>query len=64
MGVEFKGRGRRADEPIRQMRALWSGERDFEGEYWSSHDATSEPHPSELDLARIGERVVNQPNGC
>ena len=44
MGVEFKGR--RADEAIRLMRALWSGERDFEGEYWSFHDATSEPHPS------------------
>lgn len=46
MGVEFKGRGRRADEAIRLMRALWSGERDFEGEYWSFHDATSQPHPS------------------
>src|SRR6266511_3688568 len=31
MGVEFKGRGRRANEAIRLMRALWSGERDFEG---------------------------------
>jgi len=29
MGVEFKGRGRRADEAIRLMRALWNGERDF-----------------------------------
>src|SRR6266508_439635 len=35
MGVEFKGRGRRANEAIRLMRALWNGERDFEGEYWS-----------------------------
>ncbi len=33
MGVEFKGRGRRADEAIRLMRALWNDERDFEGEY-------------------------------
>jgi probable F420-dependent oxidoreductase len=46
MGVDFEGRGRRADEAIRLMRALWSGERDFDGEYWSFHDATSEPHPS------------------
>ena len=46
MGVEFEGRGRRADEAIRLMRALWSGERDFDGEFWSFHDATSEPHPS------------------
>ncbi len=46
MGIPFEGRGRRADEAIRLMRALWSGERDFEGERWSVHDATSEPHPS------------------
>jgi probable F420-dependent oxidoreductase len=46
MGVPFEGRGRRADEAIRLMRALWSGERDFEGEFWSLHDATSEPLPS------------------
>ncbi len=46
MGAEFRGRGRRADEAIRLMRALWNGERDFEGRYWSFHDATSEPHPS------------------
>jgi probable F420-dependent oxidoreductase len=46
MGIPFEDRGRRADEAIRLMRALWSGERDFEGERWSFHDATSEPHPS------------------
>jgi probable F420-dependent oxidoreductase len=46
MGVEFAGRGRRADEAIRLMRALWSGEHDFEGERWSFRGATSEPLPS------------------
>jgi probable F420-dependent oxidoreductase len=46
MGVEFEGRGRRGDEAIRLMRALWKGERDFEGRYWSFHDATAEPRPS------------------
>jgi len=46
MGVEFEGRGRRGDEAIRLMRALWNGERDFDGEHWSFHDATSEPLPS------------------
>jgi probable F420-dependent oxidoreductase len=46
MGVEFEGRGRRGDEGIRIMRALWGGERDFDGERWSFHDATSEPLPS------------------
>jgi probable F420-dependent oxidoreductase len=46
LGVEFEGRGRRGDEAIRLMRALWNGERDFDGEHWSFHDATSEPRPS------------------
>jgi len=46
MGVEFEGRGRRGDEAIRLMRALWNGEHDFDGEHWSFHDATSEPLPS------------------
>jgi probable F420-dependent oxidoreductase len=46
MGIEFDGRGRRGDEAILLMRAVWGGERDFEGQYWSFHDATSEPHPS------------------
>ena len=46
MGVEFAGRGRRGDEAIRLMRALWSGDRRFEGRYWSFADATAEPLPS------------------
>src|SRR4029453_11205146 len=46
MWVRCGGRGRRGDEAIRVMRALWNGERDFEGEFWSFHDATAEPHPS------------------
>ena len=46
MGVEFKGRGRRGDEVIRVVRALWRGERDYEGPIWSFHDATAEPYPS------------------
>jgi probable F420-dependent oxidoreductase len=46
MGVPFAGRGRRADEAIRVMHALWGGERDFDGDLWSFHDATFEPRPS------------------
>jgi probable F420-dependent oxidoreductase len=46
MGVPFKERGRRTDEAVRLMRALWSGVHEFEGEFWSFHDATAEPHPS------------------
>jgi probable F420-dependent oxidoreductase len=54
MGVEFEGRGRRADEAIRLMRALWRGEHDFEGQYWSFHNATSEPHPSPQPQIWVG----------
>ena len=54
MGVPFEGRGRRADEAIRLMRALWNGEPDFEGELWSFHDATSEPHPSPIPEIWVG----------
>jgi probable F420-dependent oxidoreductase len=54
MGVEFDGRGRRADEAIRLMRALWSGERDFEGEHWSFREATSEPQPSKQPEVWVG----------
>jgi probable F420-dependent oxidoreductase len=46
IGVPFEGRGRRADEAIRVMRALWNGERDYDGPLWSFHAATAEPHPS------------------
>jgi len=45
MRIPFEGRGRRRDEAIRLMRALWSGERDFEEEFWSFHNATSKPLP-------------------
>jgi probable F420-dependent oxidoreductase len=54
MGVPFEGRGRRADEAIRIMRALWSGERDFDGEHWSFHDATFEPRPSPQPQIWVG----------
>ena len=46
MGVEFAGRGRRGDEAIRLMRALWNGQRQFEGRHWSFSDATADPLPS------------------
>jgi alkanesulfonate monooxygenase SsuD/methylene tetrahydromethanopterin reductase-like flavin-dependent oxidoreductase (luciferase family) len=63
MGVEFRGRGRRADEAIRLMRALWNGERDFDGRWWSFHDATSEPHPlpqPEIWVGGSSERAVRR----
>ena len=63
MGIEGEGRGARADEAIRVMRALWSGEHDFEGQYWSFHEATSEPHPSpqpEIWVGGSSDRAIRR----
>ena len=63
MGVEFERRGSRGDEAIRIMRALWRGERDFEGSYWSFHDATADPLPSpppELWIGGSSDRAVRR----
>jgi probable F420-dependent oxidoreductase len=46
MGIGFRDRGRRADEALRLMRALWAGERTFRGDYWSFEDATFAPLPA------------------
>jgi probable F420-dependent oxidoreductase len=54
MGVPFEGRGRRGDEAIRLMRALWRGESSFDGELWSYTDATAEPLPSPLPEVWVG----------
>jgi probable F420-dependent oxidoreductase len=54
LGFEFEGRGRRADEAIQVMRALWNGDSDFDGQWWSFHDATSEPHPSPVPEIWVG----------
>src|SRR5918992_2050459 len=45
MGVPFRGRGRRVDEAIRLMRALWRGESSFQGEHWSFENASFAPQP-------------------
>jgi len=63
MGVPFGGRGRRGDEAIRVLRALWNGERNLEGELWSFHDATSEPQPSPIPEIWVGgssERAIRR----
>ena len=54
MGVPFKGRGRRADEAIRVMRALWAGDREFHGELWSFENATFEPRPAQQPEIWVG----------
>ncbi len=63
MGVPFEGRGARADEEIRLMRALWSGESSFEGRLWSYRDATAEPHPSpspEIWVGGSSDRAIRR----
>jgi probable F420-dependent oxidoreductase len=45
MGVPFRGRGRRANEALRLMKALWRGESRFHGEHWSFEGATFAPLP-------------------
>lgn len=54
LGVEFNGRGRRADEALRLMRALWQGKRSFAGDFWSFEDATFSPLPQEQPEIWVG----------
>jgi probable F420-dependent oxidoreductase len=44
-GIPFRGRGRRADEQLRLLRALWSGETAFAGQSWSFSGAYFGPLP-------------------
>lgn len=54
MGVEFRGRGARADEAIRLMRSLWTGSQKFSGEHWSFAHATFEPVPAQQPEIWVG----------
>jgi probable F420-dependent oxidoreductase len=46
LGVPFRRRGRRADEALAVVKALWRGDRSFAGELWSFGDATFAPLPA------------------
>lgn len=46
LGYGFADRGRRTDEALRLMRALWEGQSEFGGEYWSFEDAAFGPLPN------------------
>ncbi|HET7571675.1 MAG TPA: TIGR03619 family F420-dependent LLM class oxidoreductase [Gaiellaceae bacterium] len=63
MGVDSRGRGRRADEEIRLLRALWAGESSFAGEVWSFAEAHAEPHPRpapEIWVGGSSDRAVRR----
>lgn len=45
LGYSFSDRGRRTDEALRMMWALWEGRHEFSGEYWSFEGAAFGPLP-------------------
>jgi len=64
--VPYNDRGRPTDEGVRLMRALWSGAHEFDGEFWSFHDATAEPHPSpqpEIWVGGSSPRAIRRARG-
>jgi probable F420-dependent oxidoreductase len=54
MGVPFRRRGRRADEQLRLLRALWAGGTEFDGEHWSFSGAHFAPLPDPQPELWIG----------
>jgi probable F420-dependent oxidoreductase len=63
LGVRFGGRDARTDEAVRLIRALWKGERSFDGRWWSFADATFAPLPSPLLEIWVGgssERAIRR----
>jgi probable F420-dependent oxidoreductase len=57
VGVDFATRGRRADEAIDVLRALWAGDEtgtSFHGEFYSFQNVTSYPKPLQMLPIHIG----------
>src|SRR4051795_985996 len=56
VGVDYRTRGRRADEAIDVLRALWAGDAEgttFTGRFFSFHKVTSFPKPHAVDTLPI-----------
>jgi probable F420-dependent oxidoreductase len=63
MGVDFRRRGRRADEALRVIKALWAGKREYQGDLWSFENATFEPvpdRPPEIWVGGGSDRAVRR----
>jgi probable F420-dependent oxidoreductase len=54
LGQDFATRGRRMDEALRLIRALWAGERTFEGEFYAFRDARQGPQPESEPTIWVG----------
>jgi probable F420-dependent oxidoreductase len=57
VGVDYATRGRRADEAIDVLRALWAGDAagtSFSGEFYSFESATSYPKPLQMLPIHVG----------
>jgi probable F420-dependent oxidoreductase len=57
VGVDYRTRGRRADEAIDVMRALWAGDAtgtSFDGEFYTFENVTSYPKPLQMLPIHVG----------
>jgi probable F420-dependent oxidoreductase len=57
VGIDYPSRGRRADEAIDVLRALWAGDAtgtSFDGEFYSFRDVTSYPKPLDMLPIHVG----------
>jgi probable F420-dependent oxidoreductase len=53
LGYTFTDRGKRCDEAIGLLRALWRGEPEFQGHYYRYQDGVSEPRPYQAEGPEI-----------
>jgi probable F420-dependent oxidoreductase len=63
MGVEFRRRGRRGDEALRVIRALWEGRSSYSGDIWSFENAAFGPLPErrpEIWVGGSSERAIRR----